>query len=237
MSRFTLLALGVAAISPAAYAADAVVKTPAKASTASAVALNWSGPYVGVHVGGGRLDNFRFDTALPANLADHEPASLLGGAQIGFNYQAGAWVLGIEAQLSGAGFQEETPSTLFVGFTKYTRVGVLGTVAGRAGYASDDWLAYVKGGWAVADYRYEIRFLGALDARVDDTRSGWMLGVGFEKRLMNNWSWKIEYNYVDFGKVQHPFVSPVNPTEVWEIDDKIHVVKVGLNYRFASAGR
>jgi outer membrane immunogenic protein len=95
----------------------------------------------------------------------------------------------------------------------------------------------VKGGWAFADYRYEIRLLGALDARLDDTRSGWMLGAGFEQAVMTNWSWKIEYNYMDFGAKNYPFVSPVFATEIWRVDDKIHVVKLGLNYRFASTGQ
>jgi len=59
---------------------------------------------------------------------------------------------------------------------------------------------------------------------VSATVSGWMLGIGAEYALSDNWTAKIEYNMMDFGD-SGPFA-----------DDKFNVLKVGINYRFGGAG-
>ena len=70
---------------------------------------------------------------------------------------------------------------------------------------------------------------GALSSAVSDDRSGWMTGFGLENAFSGNWSWKVEYNYMDFGSTNHTFAEVV--PEVWQVDDQIHVVKFGINYR------
>jgi outer membrane immunogenic protein len=47
-----------------------------------------------------------------------------------------------------------------------------------------------------------------------------------------NWSWKVEYNYMDFRSKDYTFVLTSGPAELWRIDDQLHVVKAGVNYRF-----
>jgi outer membrane immunogenic protein len=235
MRRFALALVGLASLCWSASAAD----MPVKARPVFAPAYNWTGFYIGAHIGGGWLDHHRFDTGNTASFANHDPASFLGGGQVGYNHQIGAWVFGIEAQVSGADFSQETIATFppfaALGFTKFTSVDFLGTVAGRLGYSWANWLAYVKGGWAFADYRYEIRLNGALSSAVNDDRSGWMIGFGLEHGFMGNWSWKIGYNYMDFGTTTHTFAEV--PPEVWQIEDQIHVVKLGINYRFTGLPR
>jgi outer membrane immunogenic protein len=230
MRRIVLALVGLASL----YWSAPADAAPARARPVFAPNYSWTGFYVGAHIGGGWLDHHRHDTANSASFANHDPASFLGGGQVGYNHQIGAWVWGIEAQVSGADFTQETPASVpafaALGFTKFTRVDMLGTVAGRLGYAWANWLAYVKGGWAFADYRYEIRLNGALSSAVGDDRSGWMIGFGVENQFSGNWSWKIEYNYMDFGSATHTFAEVV--PEVWQVDDQIHVVKLGVNYRF-----
>jgi opacity protein-like surface antigen len=130
----------------AASAADMPARMPTKAPVAPVVvAYNWSGFYIGAHVGGVWGDKDWRDTIGP--LGSHDVSGLLAGGQIGFNWQSGNWVFGIEAQASwtNADGRHDTPTTFFT-----TEVKWLGTIAGRIGWARDRLLLYVKGGAAFA---------------------------------------------------------------------------------------
>ena len=70
---------------------------------------------------------------------------------------------------------------------------------------------------------------------ISDTRTGWTIGGGVEQAFATNWSWKLEYNYLDFGSQNYSFtttVAGVTSTAVNDLEEKVHVVKFGLNYRF-----
>ena len=74
----------------------------------------------------------------------------------------------------------------------------------------------------------------------DDTRTGWMIGAGVEYGAWGNWSWKLEYNFMDFGNNNHHFDHVIvgcgcNIIHDFDVDFRVHVVKFGLNYRFAPA--
>src|SRR5690606_16838511 len=99
----------------------------------------------------------------------------------------------------------------------------------RVGYASGPGLFYVKGGGAWADEDHLARTPGVF--RASETRSGWTVGLGYEYDFGSNWSAKLEYSYIDFGKERVTF-SP--GAEFLDIDQDMHVVKWGLNYRFAT---
>jgi outer membrane immunogenic protein len=100
------------------------------------------------------------------------------------------------------------------------------TLAARVGWALDRSFVYGKVGAAwthvSADLLATINsFAGSVSASgsVNKSFSGWMLGFGAEYALWDNWTAKIEYNMMDFGQ---DFVT----------DNKLHVVKAGVNYRF-----
>jgi len=66
-----------------------------------------------------------------------------------------------------------------------------------------------------------------------DTRSGWVLGVGFEQAFADSWTWKIEYNYMDFGSDDVVLTTAgLGTTTTLDVDTDVHVVKFGVNYRF-----
>jgi len=107
------------------------------------------------------------------------------------------------------------------------------TLAAKFGYAFDRWLVYGKAGgaWAHASANISssiiIPGIGGIGGggTIDQTVSGWMLGVGTEYALWNNnWSVKVEYNLMDFGN-DNPFA-----------DNKFQVFKAGINYRFGPGG-
>jgi len=102
------------------------------------------------------------------------------------------------------------------------------TLTGRVGYAWDNWLWYVKGGAAWSDMEYRFGGFGTLS----DTRVGWTVGTGVEWALAPQWSAKLEYNFLDFGKDTFNFAArPV------DVDTHVHLVKAGINYRFGGFGK
>jgi outer membrane immunogenic protein len=173
---------------------------------------DWSGFYVGVHAGFGSNDG---------------ESGVLGGGQVGFNYQVGQWVFGVEGEFSGTSLGGESASIIAPGFgavTAEVNHSWLSTVAFRAGWAFDRWLVYGKFGAAWANVSADVIATGmggqTVAVSIDDTVSGWVFGVGTEYAFLNNWSAKFEYNMLDLGND-------------FGIDGTAHVFKAGLNYRFS----
>ena len=103
------------------------------------------------------------------------------------------------------------------------------TLTGRAGLAFDRWLVYGKGGVAWAHEKYDTNFYTFPGtASLSETRIGWTVGAGVEYAFAPNWSTKLEYNYMDFGTRNVSFA----PFRTTEIDQQIHAVKLGINYKF-----
>ena len=106
------------------------------------------------------------------------------------------------------------------------------TLAARFGYSFVRWLVYGKAGaaWAHASANINssviIPGIGGVGGggTIDQTVSGWMLGVGTEYAVGGNWTAKVEYNMMNFGS-NSPFSS-----------DSFHVIKGGINYRFGGPG-
>ena len=110
----------------------------------------------------------------------------------------------------------------------------MATAAGRIGYAFNNLLLYAKGGAAFID---EDHFIidtptGFTLASASKTRTGWMVGGGLEWGFTPNWSAKIEYNFMDFGNEAITFAVVGVPAINIDIDQQVHVVKGGINYRF-----
>ena len=251
MKKLFLAVFAVIGMATAANAADMAVK--ARPLPPPAPIFSWTGFYIGAHVGGAWFDKDWFVPLTPINIAGgcagcpapaggHNASSWLAGGQIGFNYQTGMWVLGVEADgswtdLNGSNVNPQAPF-----LRNNSKTDAIGTFAGRVGIAANQALFYVKGGGAVANDRFFTSFVappGLVPQSVDDTRWGWMVGVGIEYAFTPNWSVKAEYNYLDFGT----FRETVQPTGVvaalpfqYDVRQRMDLVKVGLNYRFGWAG-
>jgi outer membrane immunogenic protein len=230
---------------------------------------NWSGFYVGAHVGGFWSDKDFNETcssvvaggpclapgapggpALPIGQASNGPSGFLAGAQAGFNFQTGNIVWGIEGQWSWTDDSNDCGGVRFGGAagigSMCTSINWLATIAGRVGVTWDRALIYVKGGIAFVDEEHQIFPVAggaAFTNSVGDTRTGWMVGVGLEYALWDNWSAKIEYNYMDFGSQNYTFTGGAGfgcagaaCVTSMDVDQVVQVVKVGINYRFGWAG-
>jgi outer membrane immunogenic protein len=163
----------------------------------------------------------------------HKADGFLGGGQVGFNYQTGMFVLGVEGDFSWADIKGGSTIGPVIGAPLGanfdTTVDFTSTLTGRLGLAFDRWLVYGKGGVAWAHDKYSTNFYtfpGTVG--IDETRIGWTVGAGVEYAFAPNWSGKIEYNYMDFGTRNVSFA----PFTTTEIDQQIHAVKFGINYKF-----
>lgn len=222
-----------------AVAADMAVKAPPMVPPA---VYNWTGLYAGVN-GGWAFDGNTTGTYvtndpianvaiaggdLPRNnLVKHEGG--FGGAQVGYNWQKGMWVYGVEGDIQGAdigktstiffpgspaggGLPALTPSTT----TSRDHIDWFGTVRGRVGVASNTVLFYATGGFAFGgvqtSYLNAVAApgLGAANFSNSDTRFGWAAGVGVEWAFAPKWSVRAEYLHVDLGS--NDFVARVPRT-------------------------
>ena len=234
MKKLLLATVALVALGAPALAADLAARPYAKAPPIAAPIYNWTGFYIGGHVGAafGNGDN----TFNGLVIGNNDDARFLGGVQAGFDYQfAPNWVLGVEGQYSWLG--NNNGSWVFpTGHVYSNDQRGIGSVTGRLGYTWGPALLYVKGGYAFSDNRETLFLAGApvtfaLDGNHKD---GWTVGAGLEYLFAQNWSAKAEYQYYDFGNAR--FVTPAALAPFGSFRNDEHTVKVGINYRFNFGG-
>jgi outer membrane immunogenic protein len=235
MKKFLLATVALAAFAAPALGADLGARPSYynKAAPVYAAPLyNWTGFYIGGHVGGAFAGSNNFNGLV---LSDYS-ARFLGGLQAGADYQfAPNWVLGAEGQYSWLG--GNYINATFPGGAIYNNnQRGLGSITGRVGYTWGPGLVYVKGGYAYSDNRDTLTFLGAnVPFALDKNHSnGYTVGAGVEYMFAPNWSAKAEYMYYDFGNTRFVTPAPLAPFGSWHNDE--HTLKVGVNYRFNLGG-
>ena len=213
MKKILLASVALFGFAGAASAADLPVRAAPPAPIIAAVPVfTWTGFYVGVNAGYGwnandsiTVGGIRFDL--------DDEGGFVGGAQAGYNYQIGSFVVGLEGDIQYADFGGDDRFD-------FDRDGIFdddfntsdwfGTVRARAGVAFDRALIYATGGFAFAD-----------DA------TGWTVGGGLEYAFTNNLSAKVEGLYVNLDQ---------DDSGIFAIDSdaEFGVVRAGLNFRFGT---
>jgi len=228
MKRLVQAGLGVLALVTMAGAANAAdlprrhQPMPAKAAPMYEPPYNWTGLYVGIN-GGGGWGRSNWSNAL--GNADADLSGGLVGGTIGYNYQMGQVVVGLEGDIDWSDIRGTTSSGLCAGISCETRNSWLSTARGRIGYAFDRVMPYITGGAAFGDIKATPAGLGSTTT----TRTGWTLGGGAEFAISGPWTAKIEYLHVDLGDGSCDATNCGIPTSV---DFKSDIVRAGLNYRF-----
>ncbi len=242
--------------STSALAADLGERMPMKAPMGTAIP-SWAGLYIGGNVGygwgTGKTDVLEVENIANSPTAsfssDDKPKGAVGGAQIGYNWQMGALVTGIEADIQGSAikgsnrtglptFANAAPPTGF--FSSSRELSWFGTVRGRLGFTlAPEFLLYGTGGLAYGGVHNTTNtFFSATDqlsADIKETRVGWSAGAGAEWMFARNWSAKAEYLFLDVGNSSAKPL-PTLPGEVvrvtttWHSQD--HIVRAGVNYHF-----
>ena len=232
----SLIALGAAA---PAFAADLAARPYTKAPAMIAAVYDWSGFYIGANGGGGWVRNDW--TAVAPNVlvgpeGSHDASGGTVGGQVGYRWQAGTWVFGVEAQGNWADFSGSNRSLLFPAFYNRSKVDAFGLFTGQVGYAVNNVLFYVKGGAAVTSNDYR-RFVAATNtlfaASNDDTRWGGTVGVGLEYGFAPNWSFGVEYNHLFMQDRTLAFTTPGGLfAGNARVDQDVDLVTARLNYKF-----
>ena len=237
MKKFLFASVVLAALGATAPALSADLGArpyynKAAAPVYAAPLYNWTGFYIGGHIGGAFASSSNFNSLV---LSDYS-ARLLGGVQAGADWQfAPNWVIGVEGQYSWLG-KNALNASFPGGYVYNNDQRGLGSITGRVGYTWGPGLVYVKGGYAYSDNRESLALAGVPVAFTLDKnhRSGYTVGAGVEYMFAPNWSAKAEYMYYDFGSAR--FVTPPVLVPYGSFHNDEHTLKIGVNYRFNFAG-
>jgi outer membrane immunogenic protein len=182
MNKITLVVVASAAVfCSAASAADLPVYKKAPAAPA---VYDWSGVYIGAHIGGGWSSTsfadpsvgpplvFVDDDFLPFGVAgtNAKGSAFLGGAQVGWMYQIARLVVGGDLDFSGTRLTGTGSGPASVGFGSggafaneiyRIRTNWTATSTVTVGLAHDHWLFYSKAGAALANNSYNLSIAGS----------------------------------------------------------------------------
>jgi outer membrane immunogenic protein len=231
MKKLLLGTVALMAFAAPALAADLPARTYSKAPAyvPPAPIYNWTGFYVGGHIGGA----FGGDSSLQGS-----SGQFLGGVQGGVDYQfAPNWVIGAEAQYSWLANNNNNGVLFPAGTLITSNYDQIGSATGRFGYTWGPGLLYAKGGYAWRDNNNIGVSVGGVPvafATTGNHSDGYTVGAGLEYMFAPNWSAKIEYQYYNFGNTTFTAGTPEIIGARFRDDE--HTVKLGINYRFGWGG-
>jgi outer membrane immunogenic protein len=267
---------GMAGSSAMAYARDGMQDYAADRGLAprmlSDSMYSWTGLYFGVNVGyssGNDRTAATWDEGgstifhiVPAGDSVTAPSGVIGGAQIGYNWQGGAnWLVGFEADFQGSNQKDTACASpiclnasqqgIVEELTIEQELSYFATFRGRAGVVRNGVLLYVTGGGAWARVNETDNFTvnpgpgsGAaptiVSSQTSQNKVGWVAGGGIEGALWGNWTAKVEYLFMDLGAISNAFNFALNVsgggtnpfTVATTSTIRDHIFRVGLNYRF-----
>jgi outer membrane immunogenic protein len=201
MKKFLLGSVALLAMAAPAAAADLAARPYKAPPPVIATVYDWSGFYIGANGGWGSSHKC-WDSVAPAVIGAegcHDATGGVAGGQIGYRWQSGTWVFGVEAQGDWADLKGSNTSLLFPAFYNQSRIDAFGLFTGQVGYAANNVLFYVKGGAAVTADRfgtYTVAGNVLAGTTGDDTRWGATVGAGLEYGFAPNWSAAIEYDHL-----------------------------------------
>jgi opacity protein-like surface antigen len=214
-----------------------IAKAPIYKAPPRQAVYDWTGFYVGAYAGA--VWGFTNWTFIDADTTNPRYAGFLGGGEIGYNYQLGKWVLGVEGDIgwTNAHGARSCPNGFF--FNCEMELNWLSTATARVGYAYwDRLLLYVKGGAAIAEDRANfvcstasqttiVPLAGCPSQSDSKTKAGWVLGLGSEFGLTRNVSVKSETAYFNLGTDRYNMAGI--PADIQRYG---FISTVGLHFRF-----
>jgi outer membrane immunogenic protein len=221
-----------AAAMPGAQAADMPTKAPRYIEPAA----NWSGWYIGAHAGAAwqktdvTTNSSVYDgySYIPNPNASFSKSGFIGGGQIGYNWQHGNFVFGLEGDISGLSGRASADVTGYDALTYSSKIRWLSTVRGRFGLAVGDTMAYMTAGVAFGGVKNSVSFTDCCASYSNSkTKTGWTVGGGVEHMLSRNWTVGLEGLFVDLGR------STVDVDgDSFQFANQAIIGRLKLNYKF-----
>jgi outer membrane immunogenic protein len=238
MKKFLLGTIGAVAMAAPAVAADLPAQTYAPPPIVAAI-YDWTGFYIGGNGGWASSRNcWGIVPVAGAVIADgcaDRSGGVLGG-QIGYRWQSGQFVFGLEGQGDWADLTGTRVSIFNPAFSTGARVNGIGLFTGQIGYAWNAALLYLKGGAAVTSNRAFINTTvgGVGVASASATRWGGTVGVGLEYGFSPNWTAGIEYDHLFMGDSNNTFsvVNPLLAGAANRISQDVDMVTLRFSYKF-----
>jgi len=271
MKRIVIgMAAAMSLFATGAMAADLAARPYVKAPAVAAVVDSWTGFYIGGNVGysWGRARNTEtisnFATGVPlatgTGTGSNDVNGVIGGGQIGYNWQMQNWLFGLETDIQGSGEKGAINFTCVacandgtnITSTITQKLSWFGTARGRVGVlVTPSVLLYGTGGLAYGELKTGGSITGTNIAGVpvtvafpgtSSTRVGWTAGVGVEGKIAPNWTAKLEYLYMDLGSVS---AGPIATTILVPVRTAggvsyssgftDNILRVGVNYQFGGS--
>jgi outer membrane immunogenic protein len=219
-------------------------------SAAIGPTYHWAGLFAGGTFGAGigRNDSTFVVPAENAEAFFLSPRGFDGGGIIGYNWQFGSWVVGLDADFqgsSGSGYLTCAAVCNSAGATTIDqRLSWFGTARGRLGYGVGAALFYVTGGGAygnVTESFTQTAGTATIGPSFSHSKSGFTLGGGIETKLDffgllgPNWTTRTEYLYMDLGSVRDAFANPAvagGATQTLTSNLHEHVWRTVVSYKF-----
>lgn len=252
MTKKFLLAAALAVLTVTAAQSADIAARPYTKATVVDPSYNWAGFYIGANAGYGWAQNDHADLIPGGGWWSFGPGGPFGGkqtikptgavygGQVGYNWQASNWVFGLEGQFDGASISRTDTNFIVIGNNPVlsAKIDMTATATARLGYAFNNWLPYIKGGYAGAELKTSNS--NSLGAHFDTSnwRSGYVVGAGLEYAFAPNWIAGVEYNYMDFGsKTSNGFTTTgvtVNSPESFSDKLALSTVTARLSYKFSA---
>ena len=235
MNRLLSLGIAVASVVAGAMSAQAAdLGTRSNLASfykaPSELPFSWTGFYAGINGGYTWGQSSWSDPTVGANSGNFNTSGGLVGGQLGYNWQTGSVVLGVETDADWMSVKGSTAGPGGVcladgGGQCQTQQSWVGTTRARVGYAFDRLLPYVTGGVAYGNIQ-AVQPTGTTTS----TNVGWTAGAGLEYGINRNWSAKLEYLHMDLGTAT--FMGSASGTSTLAVPVTNEFVRVGVNYHW-----
>jgi outer membrane immunogenic protein len=242
-----------------AFAADMLARpvTAPPPVVAPVSVPEWVGFYIGINGGGGE-GHTSFDSSFVSTSPlvpfitspNLDPRGGIVGGQVGYNWQWGPAVGGLEVDFDAASLdQSKTFVSPFDGspfsfstFGSDFKVDELASVRGRLGYlVLPNVLIYGTGGIGYGHFRFSTTGTNGVIGVAETTYGnefGWVAGAGIEWQVFPRWILRGEYLHYDFGKVTDPSnTSSILGAVTFPLDNgsartTIDIGRAALSYKF-----
>jgi len=196
--------------------------------------FDWSGIYIGGHIGWAWAD-IEYFANLTGEDVDVDPDGLVGGGQIGYNFDFGSFVIGPEASFTFADVDDDDFDSAVNPVVTYGgNIDWYAIFGGRIGLAMDRVLVYVNGGYAIAEVGTEGNNPGIPDAFEDDeTHHGFAIGGGIDWAFTDNLIAGINFTHVNLSDEDHDGTTDIGLAYTnFDVDAEINALTFRLGWLF-----